>query len=413
MNNLMEFFLKFFKQIKSEVKEEGDCLFVSSVPQGFEKFSGKKGPYKFSFDKEREGYEFVSNNHYLIKTIKDFLEGRGETTLLKVKFDINLKEELKKTIPFMNSEIKSINKIALNDKIVQFSFSTTFRYLNESKVKINKIFLREGKVIEDPKILDFFEGHKRDLVDLDIEKEYSAAKEELKKAISPDLEKIKEELNEKLSQEIERIEKLYEEHLSETKEKEAALQKQIENNKDNPEKKEKLEKSFEILKEENSVSKIKAEREEFIQKEIKKYGLKIDTKLINTTIIYFPIYQLSLTLELEKGNLKIIEIVYSPLDKKISPLYCKSCGKELEEIIVCSSGHLTCRECGDKCNSCDGIYCKSCSTKECSECHRVTCQRCQNTCSSCGKVFCNLHIRESNGRKVCKMCQSKVGLARY
>ena len=407
MSELIAFFEDFFVQIKSEVKRNGNCLTIVNVPQSFEKFSGKKGPYKFSFDRETEDYEFISGNHYLIKTIKEFLEGHGEATLLKAKFDIDIKEELPKIIPFLNCKIKSVNKLILYDKIIQFSFSTTFRYLNESKVVVNKIFVREGKVIENPNIEKFSEGDKKDLQNLNIEKDYEIAKEEIKKKILPEVEKLKIELNIRLSEEISRIEKLYEENSKEFKEKEESILKQIENNKDNEEKKKKLDKMIENLHEGGNLKNIKEEKEEFIQKEIKKYGLKIDNKLINTTIIYFPIYRLNLTLELQKDNFKIIEIVYNPLDKKISPLFCKSCKKELKEIILCSSGHLTCKECGDECPSCGGVYCKSCFVRECSDCKRNVCQRCQNVCSVCGKVFCNLHIRNINGRKVCRNCGNR------
>jgi hypothetical protein len=414
MDNLIGFFERFFSQIKSEVRKEGNCLNIFSVPQSFEKFSGRKSPYKFSFDGEKEGYEFISENHYLIKTIKEFLEGHGETALLRAKFDIDLKEELQKCIPFMNSKIKSINKLVLYDRIIQFLFSTTFRYLNESKTIINKVFIRDGKIVEMPKIEKFSEGDKKDLQEIIIENEYAVAKEEIKKIISPEIENLKKELNSQLSEEILRIENLYEENLKDFKEKEKTILKQIENNQEDEDKRKKFEKRIENLNEENNLKKISEEKEEFIQKEIKKYGLKIENKLVNTTIICVPIYRLNLTLELEKDNLKIIEIIYNPLEKKINPIYCKSCGKELKEIILCSSGHLTCRECGDKCPSCGGIFCKSCFVRECNECGRKICQRCQNICSSCGKVFCNMHIKNVNGRKICRSCERKINeIKRY
>jgi len=265
-----------------------------------------------------------------------------------------------------------------------------------------------------PKIEKFSEGDKKDLQEIIIENEYAVAKEEIKKIISPEIENLKKELNSQLSEEILRIENLYEENLKDFKEKEKTILKQIENNQEDENKRKKFEKRIENLNEENNLKKISEEKEEFIQKEIKKYGLKIENKLVNTTIICVPIYRLNLTLELEKDNLKIIEIIYNPLEKKINQIYCKSCGKELKEIILCSSGHLTCRECGDKCPSCGGIFCKSCFVRECNECGRKICQRCQNICSSCGKVFCNMHIKNVNGRKICRSCERKINeIKRY
>jgi hypothetical protein len=407
MNELISFFAKFFSSLGCKIKQEDDSLVISEIPANFEKFSGKKGPYLLSFGKEKEGYESVSQNYYLIKTIREFLEGRGETTLLKANFEGSIKEELTKIIPFLNSEIKSIGKTAHNKFIFKFSFATTFQYLNEKETFINHLFFLEGKMISFDGKIPLIEGNKRDFQEVEAYSEYNLAKGELKKIISPKTEELKKKLSEKLDNEISRIKQHYENNRKETEEQEKSLKKQIESNKKDSEKTKRLAKMLENLKEENGKRKMEEEEEEFIQKEIKKHGLKIDSRLINTTIIYFPIYNLNLTLEIEKSNLKMIELDYNPLEKSVSPVFCKSCGKEVKEIIVCSSGHITCRECGEKCSSCGSIYCKSCQTKRCTECGRTLCSKCQNICESCGKVFCDFHITKNGRSRICKNCEKK------
>lgn len=405
--NLIDFFIKFFKSIGSEVKQDGNFLIISNIPANFEKFSGKRGPYMLSFNGEKEGYEVVSPNYYLIKTIKEFLEGRGETTLLKINFAIDFKDEIPKRIPFLNSEIKNISKTTRNNFIFKFSFITTFQYMNEKENMINHIFVQDNKIIPFSEALDLVEGNKRDFMEVNADKEYSLAKEELKKVVLPKTEELKIKLSGQLNSEISRIQQHYENNLSEIEAQEKSLKKQIETNKEDKEKTKKLAKAMETLKQENNKKKITDEEEEFIQKEIRKHGLKIDSKLLNTTIIYFPIYNLNLTLEIEKNNYKMIELIYDPLKKIVSPLYCKSCGKEVKEIILCSSGHITCRNCGEKCSSCGSVYCKSCQTKKCSDCGRTLCSHCQNICDVCKKVFCDYHITKNSGKKICKFCERK------
>jgi hypothetical protein len=407
MTELINFVIKFFNNLGSEIKQDGERLVISCIPQNFEKFSGKNGPYFLSFDGEKEGYEVVSPSHYLIKAIREFLEDRGGTTLLKINFLTELKEEIPKIIPFLNAEIKNINKTAKNNFIFKFSFATTFQYFNEKETAIHHIFVKDNEVINWDESLILVEGNKRDVQEVNADKEYSISREELKKMILPKTDELKNKLGEKLENEIAQIHQLYEKNISEIEAQEESLKKQAKANKDDLEKAKKIARSLENMKEENNKKKIKDEEEEFIQKEIKKHGLKIENKLINTTIIYFPVYHLNLTLEIEKNNYKIIELDYDPFKKKILPIYCKSCGEELKEIILCSSGHLTCRNCGEKCASCGKIYCKSCQTKICSECGRVACQHCQNTCEVCGKVFCSTHIINNSGRKVCRICNNQ------
>lgn len=99
-------------------------------------------------------------------------------------------------------------------------------------------------------------------------------------------------------------------------------------------------------------------------------------------------------------------MAYHSLKKKISPLFCQSCQKELDEIIVCSSGHLTCRGCGERCENCGEVVCGNCTQNKCSHCRKNICSECSNACSKCRKNFCEVHIHKIQGseKKYCRNC---------
>jgi hypothetical protein len=272
---------------------------------------------------------------------------------------------------------------------------------------IHNFYLKDGKVISLKENLKFIEGNKGELFEKNIDQEYSLAKEELRKISNKKIEEISEKLDQRLDLEIKRINLHYENKLKEFKDKKQNLEKQIESNKEDKEKIKRLKKNLENLEEQDNIEKIKQEEQDLIQGEIKKHGLKIENKLINTAIIYYPIYSLNLTLEIEKGNYKIIELTFDPYENKIKPVYCKNCGKELREIIVCSSGHLTCRDCGEKCISCGGVICKQCQTEKCAVCGIEICSKCAKKCDLCYKYICPSHLSIEKSRKICNNCSKK------
>jgi hypothetical protein len=82
-----------------------------------------------------------------------------------------------------------------------------------------------------------------------------------------------------------------------------------------------------------------------------------------------------------------------------------SCKNPLDEIIICSSGHLTCRNCGDKCEVCGGVFCKVCPEKICSFCNKRLCSNCLEVCAGCKKIFCKNHVYPTDsGKKLCRNC---------
>lgn len=409
---IKEFFEKFFGNLGCKLVSEEDCLVISDVPASFEKFSGKKSPYYLCFGQNpvSEIYEKINSNHYLVKSMKEFLEGHGETTLLKLEVQFEPKEEIPNLIPFRNCKIKSVSKTSRNDFVLRFSFGTVFQYLNDKEQIINNIYIRNGDVIDFDGDLSFTEGNKRDLKEINTQNEYELAKTKLRELINPKLEELSSRLNEKLKKEISRIESHYKNNLDEIKQQREMLIKQVEecdDSTDGIDKKKKFEKMLEKIKDENSENKLSQEEKTLIDHEIRKHGLSVKNKLINVSVIYFPIYNVSFVVN--AGNDKMLNVEYDSLKKKINPLFCASCKCELDEIIVCSSGHLTCRNCGSKCEFCEGISCKSCAELKCSFCGRRLCSACADTCSFCKNVFCKDHLNSVPGsnKKLCRNCTQR------
>jgi hypothetical protein len=69
---LKDFFVKFFSNLNCVIEDEGNSIVVKNVPANFEKFAGKNSPYYLSFGISKEGYDFVNENCFLIKTIGEF-----------------------------------------------------------------------------------------------------------------------------------------------------------------------------------------------------------------------------------------------------------------------------------------------------------------------------------------------------
>lgn len=404
MDETFEFFYRFFKNMNCIIEIEDKKIKISNVPQKFEKFCGKKSPYLLCFEKEVEGYELVNTNHYMINAIKDFLTGSGETALLKINFEKDIKQQIEDIIPFRNGKIKNVVKNFKNKIILRFSFLTEYYYLNEKENVVNSIYICDGKIFDFNENFKLVDGNKQDIPEKDFSKEYENAKIKIKDINKIKIEEISEKLNNSLQEEILRMKKHYEHKIKELQEQENSLNKQIELSKNDFEKIKKLKKNLSNLREQEDENKLKEEENLALENEIKKYSLRVNNKLLNTTIIYYPIYDLTITIEISKGEYKIIELKLDPYYKKINPVYCKNCNKELKEIIVCSSGHLTCRDCGDKCIVCGSVICKQCQTEKCAICNVEMCRKCSTRCEKCGKRVCMNHLRNYKGRKLCSDC---------
>ncbi len=408
---LKDFFVKFFKSLGCEVTDNGETLSISNVPANFEKFSGKKSPYLFSFDKEIPGFEPVNPSHYMIKSMKEFLEGRGETTLLKLDTTFDPKLEIPELIPFRNCEVKNSSTNVRNEIFFRFSFATIFQYLNNRDQIMTNIYIKDGKLFNFDESRSLIEGNKRDIKQTDFNNEYEVAKAELQSLIRPKTQELTVKLKELLNKEISRIQSHYKNQLGEILTQRDTLVKQISESED--EKKLKLEKALTKLNEENSLEGSESEEKMLINHEIKKHGLAIKNKLVNASIIYYPVYLANLILKSGKEG-KMVSFEYDSLNKKLSDQFCASCKAKLDEIIICASGHLTCRNCGDRCEVCEGVFCKSCSEKVCDFCNKKICSSCEVVCARCNKTFCVNHAHDVKGstKKFCRDCMQRCSLCR-
>jgi len=157
------------------------------------------------------------------------------------------------------------------------------------------------------------------------------------------------------------------------------------------------------LKKSNKKQDLEKEMNFFLNDEINKHSLSINNKLINTTIIYYPLYEFNLFLKNSEVS-KQITLTYNPLEKDITKLVCDSCKNETKEISLCSSGHIVCSNCSLKCSECNKDFCKTCLQKSCELCGKKVCSKCTKRCSKCGKNVCKSHIQNYMGKEVCVNC---------
>ncbi len=409
---------KFFKNLNCEVSWIGDSLMVRKVNPRFEKFCGKKGPYKLIFYGTPKDEEIlVDTSSFLLKAMNDYLSDRGRTTLLKINFNLDEKELISKKFPLMNCKIEKVTKSPSYNYFERFSFSTTYQYLNEKEQIANSIYVRNGEVFDfNLKGYGVSEGNRRDLELKNLEGDYEIAKLRLRDLTEKKTFEVKENLREILNKEIERIKEHFVVQVSEFKEEISKNRKQIEeleNSEDVSEegkrkKIENLKNNLEKLESDEEFTKAKKEENHFIKSEVKKHSLNIINKLINTAIVYYPYYIYNVSIKSDSAQ-RTIQIRYDPFEKEFSKIKCNSCGKEVEEIILCSSGHLTCRECGDRCGCCRDVFCKKCVSKKCEKCGETICSKCIVRCSVCGKTMCKSHgnFIEGSSKFVCNPCMKK------
>ncbi len=421
-----EFVLNFFRKIKCNVADDGIGYTITNVPKSFLDILKKNEPLKISFNLN-ENYDFIDNNSQILKSIEKYLESAGRTTLLKIDFEVNPEEEIRKNINLKNCEINNIEKKHINNFFTRISFLSVFNYLNEREQVLNEIYIHNKKVVlGDLSGYKIVEGSNTDIQLDKLKDSYDIAKEELKKLLESKTTEIGNNLSLGLNKELNRISEYYNIRLSELG---GDLSKQIERIEElelelricEDGKKEDLKTRIEKLKKgllkigtDDAKERILKEKEFSIQNAKQKFSLNITNKVINTTIIYYPIYDFKLILKSDvKKNPKnnnqishIISINYDPLTKELSGLFCDNCNKKLNEVLLCSSGHVVCESCLERCGDCGKLFCKKCLTKICSTCGKKLCKDCFKICPKCGKYICSNCTRKDcvTGEEICLNC---------
>jgi hypothetical protein len=419
--DLKQFTVHFFNNLKCDTLWENEVLIVDKVPQGFEELFGKKAPYHLVFDrsKENEHTELVARGSSLLKVMAMYLEHRGETTLLKILFEVDPKKLIEQTVRLQNCEIGRVNSSEQYKPILRFTFLTTLQYLNEKENIMTSLYVADGQIINfDDSKYKTIEGKKEDLSVKDIKKEYAVAKEKLKEIISPRIQEVGLELKNKLELEIQRVKDHHshqsgeiDEEMKNNEKQIAQLEKQKFKAKDELAKNN-IDAKIEKLKEEtvqlqnNSLrDKIQKEEAFFIQDEVHKHSLNLDTKLMNTTIFYYPLFSFDALVQNKQAS-RHLPILFNPLARTMSDVQCEGCKKQIRDVVLCSGGHISCDSCMRTCGDCREQFCITCLSRSCACCGKKLCKKCALKCSKCGKTVCREHIHKNaiNARHMCMNC---------
>ena len=388
---LQKFVESFFTNLKAEWKNEGDVLVVTKINKEFEDYYGKKVPYKFVFSGEVKGdEELIAKGSSLLKVIAAFLENRGQTSLVKINFNFD-KIDIEKFLKFKNCEIQSLTKENKFAKIVRFSFQTTFQYLNDKEQSISEISVGDEGVMDiHLEKYPLVEGKKTEIEIGDIKNHYLLAKDKLKLMLEPKIKRISDMLDRKLEKETIRIREHYKSQIKEIQLSLASKGKDEEVG--------------------DITSKLAKEEEFFIKDEEHKHSLNITNSLLNTTIIYYPIFYITLWLK-NNQTTSSIQISYETFKKQLESVKCESCKNELREISLCAGGHVSCSSCLEKCRECGKDFCKACLTRTCSYCNKKLCSKCYGKCLKCGKIYCLQHVKKPEMK--CVSCLKRCSCGNY
>jgi hypothetical protein len=418
MEQIKKFSEEFFRNLKCEVAWNEDVLEVKQVPRSFEDLSGKTAPYRLSFVFGEDDSIFVGKGSPMLVAMMKFLEGAGKTTLLKIDFGVDAETEIRKRINFKNCEIGELEKSYRNDFFTRFSFVTSFGYLNECERVVNEVYVYNGEVVEGD--LDGYgvvEGARLTIDGDSVKEDYGIAKERSVELTDGKKKEIGEILKGKVDVEVERIREHYDRQLGEVGgdlngKLERMRRLELELRGSAVEKRGVLRERLERMRtglvragEDGVRERILREMEMTIQDVRQKFSLNVSRKLVNTTVIYYPVYLFQLCVR--GGDVKsCIEVSYDPLIKSFGGLKCEGCGAEIVNLSLCAGGHVTCGECLDICGECGKRFCVKCLRRSCESCGRKVCVDCAVLCLGCERYFCGTHVRKDcvSGEERCVLC---------
>lgn len=268
-----EFLMNFFKD--SKIENKNGVLTISEVSSDFEKFVGKSSPYKFVFDIEThskiQDSELIMQGSYFLLAVRDYLIDKGQTSLLKSGTGL----------------------------MYEFSFISTYQYLNDKKQSINKILIKNGKVVGDLSKIKATKGDSAEIPNLDASGQYNIAKKKLEEYIKKDIKSIKVILKKKLEKELMRVRGHYSKQIKEKDEevetcenKIKMLQSKLRHTSYERDRniiarmiRESTER-LEMLKKRSYKERLKEEEVFHVKDEIEKHALTIKNSLINLTVYY-------------------------------------------------------------------------------------------------------------------------------
>ena len=292
-SNSKQFLLEFFKDAKVEDKD--GVLTVSNVPLGFEKFVGKLEPYRFVFDIETHNKikdsELIMQGSYFMLAIRDYLSDKGQASLLKI-------------IPEINKKYSDVKQNGFG-YLCEFSFISTYQYLNDKKQSMSKILIKDGKISDiDLSKFKTQKGDMEEVSSLDSLEQYKTARKKLDKKITKEIKPLKSMLKGKLEKELFRIKDHYHKQIKEKDEevetcanKIKMLQSKLRHTSYERDRniitrmiRESSER-LEMLKQRSYKERLEVEEAFHIKDEVEKHVLSIKNNLINVTVYYYPIFE--------------------------------------------------------------------------------------------------------------------------
>jgi len=418
---------EFLKNLNATITKNASTWKVENIPQSFQDFVGLQTPYILNFTEADGNSLFVGQGSRFFVAMTEYLENVGKNTILKIDFDKgestqNPAEEIRKRISLKNCEIENLAKTFTNHFFTRFTFRTQFRYLNESETIVSEVYVHDGVVVTGDlsgyKVVEGTLESSDSSISFDsLEADHDAAIKRVKELVFSKTAAISTLLEKDLEEEQGRIRAHYESLLAElggdletriAKVREIELQLRVAEGIEADElraKHERLQKNLVKLADDEAREKIEREQKFTLQDAKTKHSLTIDNKLMNTTLIYYPVYSCNLYL---KGydSKRFITLSYDPLLQKLGPITCEVCKNLVADITLCSNGHIMCESCLDKCGECGKIHCKNCVSKSCNSCGKKLCKGCSFLCFGCSKYVCSTHFRSDivTGEQRCVMC---------
>jgi|GEM_PF-790705 hypothetical protein len=374
---------------------------------------------------------------------------------------VNPEAEIRKRLSLRNCELKSLTKGYRNSFFSRFSFVTSFNYLNEVERVLSEVYVHEGAVVDGDlngySVVDVARNSVPSKVGTDVpsssgarnsvpskvginvpsssgndlkvdgeavKRDYVIAKARAVELAEVKQTEVSDVLKEKVEAEVARIGEHYDMQLKElggdlNGKLDKIREVEIELRSLAPAGADKVGKDSEVLKlrlerlrkglvkagDDEVVKRVLREREFTIQDARQKFSLNVDRKLVNTTVIYYPVYSFKLHLKGASSE-KLIDMTYDPLTKSLNRLECEGCGANVLNISLCAGGHVSCGECLDACGECGERFCKRCLKRSCNVCGRRLCRGCVKMCLRCGCVVCATHMRRDcvTGEERCVNC---------
>ncbi len=327
---------------------------------------------------------------------------------LKIDFNFDPIEKIKKLVSFPNSKVKRISFKEGEKCFYRFTFRTTFNYLDKKDFLSNEIYTFNSKPI-DGNLSEYvlIEGSKKEINNSDFRNSYFAAKEELKKRIQKRTNEFSKFLADVLEKEKKKIEDRFKKEtgkfqrgVDEIADNLMELAKKGDIQKINEQKR-----LIEKIKKESNFEELEKDKLRAIQLERQKHMLNVENSLEKLTVINYPVYIFTIETVLDNVK-KIFVFEFDPISEKISGLNCDNCRNPSREILLCAGGHAVCKNCFVVCKSCLKGFCKKCAKNNCEICSKKICKDCSVRCFRCSRTVCKDHTKKDKvtGYYYCNNC---------